>query len=157
MSQKRKLLNPLVLTRCAGIGWHELLLTRVPDQYRRAFTGYFSRQVFVIVARHEQQHTTVWILHCYRPQGHPIAPADDRRHDGAQLRTEHHALLPEAGHLLCSAFWQVTGALRSGGDPQLSDLPRVSARNGVGGSVMPDQSCEVLSDQDVGPVKHGPT
>jgi hypothetical protein len=39
--------------------------------------AYFSRQVFVIVARHEQQHTTVWILHCYRPQGHPIAPADD--------------------------------------------------------------------------------
>src|SRR6266481_575989 len=98
--------------------------------------AYFSRQVFVIVARHEQQHTTVWILHCYRPQGHPIAPADDRRHDGAQLRTKHHAVLPETSQLLCSAFWPVTGPLRSGRDPQLSDLP---GQRKEGGDQQPDR------------------
>src|SRR5258708_35780921 len=60
------------------------------------------------------------------PFGFPIATARKvtplRQRMIEELRTEHYTLLPEAGQLLCSAFWQVTGSLRYGRDPQLPDL-----------------------------------
>src|SRR4029450_10325960 len=50
------------------------------------------------------------------------APADDRRHDGADFRTEHAAELCTASEPIRSAFWQVTREVRPRRDPRLPNL-----------------------------------
>src|SRR5438270_9052709 len=84
---------------------------------------------WVIVARHER-HNLVSLPHCYRPQDFSVAPADDRRHDGAQLCAQHHDGVPQTGQLLRPTFWQVTGTIGARRNPQLPDLSSQGAESG---------------------------
>jgi hypothetical protein len=100
---------------------HDLPPHPTPESCRSAVIS-LLRRFFGTVARHEQHHTG-WLLHPCRPQDLSLASADDRRHDGAQLRTEHYAGLPETGQLLRPTFRQVTRTVKCGRYPQLPDLP----------------------------------
>ena len=78
-------------------------LRTVPVGVRKARPACRSVKFSDTVARHEQ-HNFVWLPHSYRPQGLALAPTDDRRHDGAQLRTQHPGELPASGQSFRPTF-----------------------------------------------------
>src|SRR6516225_6386209 len=81
---------------------HADLITAVATWRSTAFS--------ITVARYEQQKT-FRILYPARRQSFCLAPADDRRHDGAQPGTQHHAVLPQASPLPRPVFSQVPRAV----------------------------------------------
>src|SRR6516225_9317681 len=75
----------------------------------------------ITVARYEQQKT-FRLLYPARRQSFCLAPADDRRHDGAQPRAQYHAVLPQAGPLPRTIFSQTPRPVEPGGHSGIPTL-----------------------------------
>src|SRR5208282_1704447 len=111
-----------VLTRYAGISAVAAFSTPGDRCRGRSRQRYRTRKFSATVARYER-HNFFSMPHPCRPQGFSVAPADDRRYDGAQPRTQHDAVLSKAGQLPGPLLWQVTRAVRSGTDSGVPALP----------------------------------
>lgn len=103
-------------------GYAKKALAQVPERLKTAIGPLLALidEVTAQIAVFDQEITK--LADAKYPETFALQQVHDRRHDGAQPRTQHHDLLPETGQLPSPILWQVTGAVRLGRNPRLPAL-----------------------------------